>query len=234
MLQGRWTLVAPEMLGASPTEPHVLAWIEEFLRLGDTFFDVGAHYGWMSLVGCRCVGVKGRVVAFEPAAALVQCLEYNKRLNRLGQMEIVVKAVADEDGRTVPLYVVNRGESFLNSLVDHAMESADESGTARKSSVKVETVTLDGFCAARGLRPDLVKIDVEGTELLALRGARRLLEDGRAKFIVAMHPTWLPQGQTAEEAFEIFRAAGYRTVRSQVTRYEGADFGDYLFVREKA
>src|SRR5690349_8207993 len=45
------------------------------------FFDVGAHYGWMSLIGAQCVGAAGRVIAFEPAPPLVDILRYHKRVN---------------------------------------------------------------------------------------------------------------------------------------------------------
>lgn len=228
-LNGKWTLVAPSLVGAVPTEPHVLNWIAELLRPGETFFDVGAHVGWMSLVGCRCVGPGGRVVAFEPAPPLVQCLEYNKKVNRLRQMEVVKKAVTDEENRVVPLYVVSGGESFLNSVVDHR-SGAGQGGERAKTTIQVETVTLDGFCERRGLWPDVVKIDVEGGELLVLRGSSRLLRERKAKFIVAAHPTWLPEGQTSGELFERFRRYGYEVKASQVVEYEGAEFGDYLLV----
>jgi hypothetical protein len=64
LLNGKFTLTAPKLISVPPTEPHVLRWIDELLRLGDTFFEVGAHYGWMSMAACPCVGGKGKVVAF--------------------------------------------------------------------------------------------------------------------------------------------------------------------------
>lgn len=228
-LHGKLILVPPNLITASPTEPHILRWIEELLRPGDTFFDVGAHYGWMSLAACHCVGPTGKVVAFEPSPPLVECLQYTKKLNRFHQMEIVSKAVADSDYRVLPFYLVNSGDSFLNSLVEHRTDPT-ASPAKQKSTIQVQTITLDEFCKTTNLRPNVVKIDVEGAELLALQGCTRLLKERRATFIVAIHPTWLPQGQNASELFDLFRDQGYKVSASQLVPYDGADFGDYVFV----
>jgi FkbM family methyltransferase len=229
LLSGKFTLTAPNLLSASPTEPHVQRWINELLRPGDTFFDVGAHYGWMSMVACHCVGGKGKVVAFEPSPPLVELLQYNKKANRFHQMEIVSKAVADSDGRVVPFYLVDRVYRFLNSMVDNRIES-----TARlarqKSTIQVETITLDEFSKITKAHPNAVKVDVEGAELLVLQGSKELLKECRTAFIVAVHPTWLPPGQNVMEVFDLFRVHGYKVAASQLVQYDGADFGDYLLV----
>jgi FkbM family methyltransferase len=227
-LNGKLTLVSPNLISASPTEPHVLRWIHEFLRPGNTFFDVGAHYGWMSLAACHRVGPKGKAVAFEPSPPLLECLQYNKKANRFQQLQIVAKAVSECDDQVVPFYVANEGDSFLNSLVDHPMEA--EAGTLQqRGRIEVQTVTLDEFTKTRKLQPDLVKIDVEGAELLVLRGCRHILSECRPRFIVAIHPTWLPLGQQAAELFQLFETHGYRVTASETVRYDGADFGDYVF-----
>jgi FkbM family methyltransferase len=226
-LNGKLTLVSPILISASPTEPHVLRWIHEFLQPGNTFFDVGAHYGWMSLAACHCVGAKGKVVAFEASPPLVECLQYNKKANRFRQLEIVTKAAAASDDQVVPFYVANQGDSFLNSLVNHPM--GPTAVPQQKGRIEVQTVTLDEFSKTRKLRPDLIKIDVEGAELMVLRGCGRILAEFRPRFIVAVHPTWLPPGQKAAELFQLFQRHGYRLTASQTVRYDGANFGDYVF-----
>jgi hypothetical protein len=92
LLRGRLVFVAPQLFGSRPTEPHVLKWIDERLGRGDTFYDIGAHYGWMSLLACRCVGAQGRVIAFEPSPPLVEFLHGNKKANRFLQLRIVPRA----------------------------------------------------------------------------------------------------------------------------------------------
>jgi FkbM family methyltransferase len=228
-LNGRVVLVAPKLIASAPTEPHILEWINALMKPGDTFFDVGAHHGWMSMVACHRVGASGKVVAFEPSAPLVECLEYNKKTNRLHQMEIVPKAVADCHTRNVPFYVVNRGESFLNSLIDHRSTRIP---IEQATMTEVETISLDEFCESTQLRPNAVKIDIEGAELLALRGSTRLLEQRRTTFLVAVHPCWLPEGQAATEIFELFKLYGYKVTASNIVPHEGIEFGDYVFAPE--
>jgi hypothetical protein len=109
-----WT--RPWLLTAAPPEAHVIQWISKTLSRGGTFFDIGAHYGWMSITAAHQVGVQGRVVAFEPAPALLDVLTFHKRVNRLRQVQIVKAAVSERDAGTVPFFLINKGLSFRNSL----------------------------------------------------------------------------------------------------------------------
>lgn len=84
----------------------VLRWITEYLKPGDVFFDVGAHYGWMSMVAARRTGRSGRVVAFEPSPSSVDFLRYHKQVNGLTQIEIVPKAVTCADAARTPFILV--------------------------------------------------------------------------------------------------------------------------------
>jgi FkbM family methyltransferase len=229
LLQGRLVFVAPELFGSQPTEFHVLKWIDERLRPGDTFFDIGAHYGWMSLHASRQVGAQGKVIAFEPSPPLVKFLELNKKVNGFSQLQIVPKAVADSVGREVPFYLKDDGDSFLNSLV-HRLDQSPANPSSTKSPIPIETITLDAFCEETQFIPAAIKIDVEGAELLVLQGANALLRHHRPLLMLAVHPTWLPNGQKADEIFELLRSLGYRIIDSKVVTFEGADFGDYLCV----
>jgi FkbM family methyltransferase len=229
-LNGKLTLAWPRLFGIPPDEPHVLGWIGELLRPGNTFLDVGAHCGWMSLAACHAVGKRGRVIALEASPGLADVLRYNKAVNRFQQMEIVSKAVADCDGGVVRFHLVSGGSSRLNSLLDHPLETE---GTAlEKSAIEVETITLDKFCLDRDLQPDVVKIDVEGAELLVLSGSERLLKECRTTFIVAVHPAWLPAGQTPTDIFELFQSHGFRVAAKHVVRSDG--HGDYVFAPKAA
>src|SRR5690242_10495101 len=82
-----WT--QPRLLMSPTPEEHVVRWISAALKKGGAFFDVGAHYGWISMVAARCVGQKGRIVSFEPSPLLFKILRYHKRVNRLNQMQVV-------------------------------------------------------------------------------------------------------------------------------------------------
>ena len=103
--------------------------------------------------------------------------------------------------------------------VDPPLLDAEVRGTGRLASTgeqgteRVETVTIDGFCAAHGIVPTLIKIDVEGFELEALRGARQTIARGGAglALFVEMHPTvWRERGLSPNEVKAELRLQGLR------------------------
>ncbi len=227
MLLGKPVLTHYRLLNSKQTEPHVLRWIAMTLRSGDVCFDVGAHHGWMSMIAARKVGRKGSVVAFEPAPALSEFLSYIKRVNRLTQLSIVSKAVADSDLRGVRFRLVGDGNSFMNAL---SATQIPERVCGRTVVIEVETVALDTFSRISGLIPNLIKIDTEGAELWICRGAKHLLTNHHPALIIATHPLWLPEGHNIEEIFDLLKSCGYRIVESVLSRYGDAEFGDYLLV----
>jgi hypothetical protein len=79
----------------------------------------------------------------------------------------------------------------------------------------VETVTIDQFCARERIVPTIIKIDVEGWELEALRGARETIARGRGSLalFVEMHPTaWRERGLRADDVRAELHAQGLRAV----------------------
>ena len=148
-------------------ERNVTAWLETLLvRLGGrVFYDIGANYGYFSLLLAHRAA---QIHAFEPVSATRRMLRANLRRNRLTSVKIHPVAVSDHRGRAeINIY----GASGKNSLF--AMSRAH---TPHLGTESVRLATLDDLLAAGKIEPpDLVKIDVEGGELAALRGARALL-----------------------------------------------------------
>ncbi len=229
MLFGSPVWTHPQLFNVRLTEPHVMRWINENLSPGKVFFDVGAHQGWMSMVGARRVGAKGRVAAFEPSPPLVEFLSYHKRLNRLTQVDIVSKAVSNRNESAASFQLVADGNSFMNSLSGTDIQ---ELLPENKSVIQVEVITLDVYSREYGLIPNLIKIDTEGSELWVCEGAKRLLAEHHPALIVATHPPWLPKGQTIEDLFDLLKGHGYQIVEAVISKYKGADFGDYLCIAD--
>jgi FkbM family methyltransferase len=226
MLMGRPVLTHAELFRSRQTEPHVLRWISDALKRGDVCFDVGAHHGWMSMVAARKVGIDGYVVAFEPTPLLVHYLNYIKRANRMHQLQIVPKAVAECDASHRPFRVIGNGNSFMNAFPDLQLP---EDSVRNSSILEMETVSLDTFILTSGLIPNLIKIDTEGAELLVCLGAKKLIEAHHPTLIIATHPLWLPRGQKIEDLFRFLDSCGYRAVDSRLCEYEGSQFGDFLY-----
>jgi FkbM family methyltransferase len=225
-----WT--HPRLLTAEPPEAHILRWIAQSLSSGGTFFDVGAHYGWIAIAAAHRAGGSGRVVAFEPSPVLLDVLHHHKRVNRLRQVEIVAKAVSDTDADAVPFFLVNKGLSFRNSLTIGADDTSYVT-VAEKTKHDVGSITLDRFVLDSGIVPEVIKIDVEGAELLVLQGAACLLARYSPYLIVGVHSYWLPRSQTVGQIFDFLTRYGYEIRDEHVVRFEGGYVADYLCTQRR-
>jgi FkbM family methyltransferase len=202
----RATLPGGETVRVLPAYRHVgwnpveYAAFRAALRPGEVALDVGANVGAYAVLFGRWVAPGGRVYAFEPAAEAFQGLTRHLALNAVDAVvRPVHAAVSDREGRGV---LGGAGGQGTARLVD-----GNHGGEA------VETVTIDAFCAAEGVLPALVKIDVEGWELEALRGARETVRRGgdRLALFVEMHPTaWRERGMEPAELRDELTRQGLR------------------------
>lgn len=147
-------------------EPAVQQALTELLRPGMTFWDVGAHVGFFTVIGARLVGAEGRVHAFEPVEQNRARLEAAIEKNGCGNVTVHEVALSSTPG-----------EAVLHAHDSSAMWSLAGEG----SGVTVHTETLDSLDLPP---PDLVKIDAEGVELEVLRGGRELLSEVRPALLV--------------------------------------------------
>src|SRR5688572_28013451 len=98
-------------------ERHVQQWLTERLKPGYLVFDVGAHHGWVSMWTLPLVGMEGAVYSFEPSPANLSVLEWHRSINNFSQWVIVPKAVADEDDENRGFFLIDSGDSPMNSLI---------------------------------------------------------------------------------------------------------------------
>ena len=228
-VRGDFLWVHPRVLTLDTTdhEPHICRWILAHLPSAGVLFDVGAHCGWLSIKAARHAGRRGCVVAFEPSPALLEILQYHQRRNRVPQLTVIGKAVSDVDAGRAPLYLLNDGMSYRNSLTIGLSDLPFLNGV-KKTAIETSTITLDSFCETQRLRPDVIKIDVEGAELLVLRGASRTLRQHRPVLVLSVHPYWLPPSQSAAQIFDFLAAQGYSVKDSHIADLAGFAIGDYL------
>jgi FkbM family methyltransferase len=187
----------------------------------------------MSMWALPLVGKEGAVHSFEPSPANLAILEWHRRANRFADWTIVPKAVSEEDAAARRLFLIDSGDSPMNSLTAGVpgtplMEGRDI------TTIPIQTVTLDTYCAEAGARPDLVKIDVEGAELLVLQGARKLLRESHPTLILAVHPYWLPRGQSPARIRELLTAHGYAVFDSKGQPVGSLASGEYLCLNGQA
>lgn len=162
--------------------------LKELVRAGDVVVDAGANIGYMSLIAAREVGPTGRVIAIEPAQRAFSLLELNAERNFPDRI-IPVRAACDETDGTVTMFVSEYSEEYNSLRPEPVLGRVHEEVVAARS--------LDSLSRELGIRPDFVKIDVEGAEWPVLKG---LLREG------APYPRTL-----LVEAYEgNSRAFGYR------------------------
>jgi FkbM family methyltransferase len=214
-------------------ESHVRAWLRERLKPGDVFLDVGAHHGWDSMWSLPLVGKEGKVYSFEPSPPNLSILEWHRTRNNFSQWVIVPKAVSDADAEEQEFFLVDTGDSPMNSLTSGVpgMPLMDGRDIGK---ISIQTITLDTLCSQIGLGPNLVKIDVEGAELLALRGAGKLLAESCPIIILAVHPYWLPKGHSSGQIFELLTGYGYTVYNSEGCLVEYLQEGEYLCLNSRA
>ena len=211
----------------SSDEDKVFATLVALIKPGDVFFDVGANIGQTAIVGARCVGADGCVVAFEPSKLNVDKMEYHLRWNGVRQVKVETVCVGKRVG-IVDFFLQGDGLHSSNSLTFSDSKNL-ATLAARPLVVKVPITTIDAYCAATGLRPDVIKIDVEGAELDVLQGALEVLKLHRPRILLGIHPFWWPEGQSGHDIGEFLDNLGYK-VLNPGTRQEvrPQDFADYL------
>jgi FkbM family methyltransferase len=146
-------------------EPRVRQLLEAELPQGGTFVDGGANIGFYTLLAARRVGAAGKVVAFEMMPDTAAILRRHVADNGPVPVEVIERALSERSGERVTASV-EPGQHGQASIID--------SGAGQRHKVSVETVTLDEALAHLG-RIDLIKLDLEGAEFMALSGARAVL-----------------------------------------------------------
>lgn len=181
--------------------PALTRLIADLLPPSAVMIDVGANIGWVALSAaatCR----DAQVYAFEPGGFAFDYLRANVERNGMtSRIMAIKKAVADVTG-TMP---------FTNDPFAHPSNHLESGRSDSGWTDSVETITLDDFVVQEGLhRLDLVKCDVEGAELLVLRGARDAINRFRPKFVLEVDAGWLKRFRASpEDVIDFLASRGY-------------------------
>lgn len=160
-------------------EAGTVAWIRSDVKSGDVFYDIGANIGLYGIMAGKRVGDSGAVYAFEPHAANLQALIANVAGNGLtDQCRVLSCALHDREG----FFEFNYQNIRAGSSMSQLGEPFDEEGVAfRPVATEVKYASsVDRLIEQGVLRPPtLVKLDVDGNEVLVLAGMRATLASHR-------------------------------------------------------
>lgn len=170
-------LIIPEVVSLSIYrygfhEEDLTKMILEYLKPGTIFFDIGAHFGYFTMLASYIVGEKGMVHSFEPTPNIYEVLIQNiKRKN------VITNNCAVFSEETI----IRFNDYGLKYSAFNTFKKArlDESilKNLNPISVKVKTVTLDKYVKMKKCKPDFIKIDVENAELEVLQGAKDTIKE---------------------------------------------------------
>ena len=156
-------------------EPDLTLFMLTYLKPSDVFFDVGAHFGYFSLLANSILGGAGQIVAFEPSEHT-----YKHRLLTNCQDAPTIRtenvAVWNQNGE-IQFHDYGLQYSAFNSFTAPRLSPSQRPHNDK--IVKVRAVSLDEYCETTGILPTFVKLDVEGAELQVLKGMSGVLR--RAK-----------------------------------------------------
>ncbi|MCH7596291.1 MAG: FkbM family methyltransferase [Planctomycetes bacterium] len=212
-----------------PVEYSTSTWSDDFQRLvpePDVVLDCGANTG-QTATGFRKVYPNATIYSFEPVRALFD--ELRVTCDELG-VQAVCKAVGDRDGTT---HINLTTSHEANSLLDYQEGNPCAKWTWVIGQEEIEICTLDRWCKDNGIDPgrvDVLKLDVQGAELKALYGARKLLESTRLVFLEVSFVRIYKDCPLFDEIDRFMVECGYRR-HAIYASDQPHNWGDALYVK---
>jgi FkbM family methyltransferase len=211
-------------------EALTLGLFRRLLAPGDVVWDVGANIGLFTLCAGCGVGPAGRVVSWEPSPSTYEILVDHIQSNALADrcQPIQAAVTAGTGPGTVPFLADDEPDASVRRLV------ADP--TSGRVAIEVPAASLDQWAQRLGRPPNLIKIDIEGAEVMALRGAAELMAPAgpRPVLLVAVHPQFLGEfGDRPAELTDLARARQYRTYRVDGQAADPVEYAEYLWLPQQ-
>jgi FkbM family methyltransferase len=202
------------------TERDLLDWFRQNVRPGETWLDVGAHYGYTAIALSQLVGRSGRVFAFEPVVSTAGCVAQTRSLNGLKQTTVV------PCGLGAPESV-----AYLKLPLERGMADQTLTSDAERWWESIQIARLDWLWPLLngGIDSiDGVKIDVQGMEIETLRGMEGVLRRQHPKLVIELHA-----GVARSTVLDLLARAGYQSRGRAIEPQSDAEFKDnhsYAFV----
>jgi len=142
--------------------------------------DIGGHIGLVTLPLSTNIPEEGKIYVFEPSSANLYYLKRHIFLNNISNVVVVDKLIGDKDQDKI---------DFHESLQPSGMNALNISDKNLDYEIKLKSmITIDSYVKQNNLKPDIIKIDVEGAEELVLSGANYVLEHFKPIIFLSIHP----------------------------------------------
>lgn len=186
-------------------EPYKFSFLQEHCKPGQDALDIGAHIGLFSVLMARRIGKGGRLYCFEPTKETREVLATILLLNGVQDIAFIRSEAVTAESGSATFFNSDDPASNTNSLLAHS------EGTHRTS---VATTTVDEFVDSHGLKPTVIKIDAEGSELDIIKGARRTILRQRPAIAMELHGSILASsGSSLQELWDTLESLGMLVFR---------------------
>lgn len=184
-------------------EHLLLDFLVRYLRPGSVVVDAGANIGTFTLPLSSVVGEKGKVISLEPSPEIFNYLEKNLKLNCIRNVDALNLAASNSTG-VKPFYESPIDRYGMGSFIHQFHDNP----------IQVKTKTIDDILADTNVNTvDLLKVDVEGHEIMVFQGAEKLLTSNMPPLIVFEFCDWAEEGNTDGKiggSQEYLRNLGYK------------------------
>jgi FkbM family methyltransferase len=187
-------------------EPQETALMLHLVRPGMCFVDVGANWGYFTLLSADLVGPQGKVIAFEPHPALFAQLQNNVARNDMTWATTLPIAVADLAGEMTLM-------GFEEGTSNWGVSRLGTKSESNSPQFRVQTGLLEDILDRESVTEvDMLKMDIEGAETLVLPTMRKGLSSGRYKrILLELHPLAVKEaGLMPQSLIELVLSFGYR------------------------
>lgn len=193
-------IIPLEIFNFDAFEKEELQVMEKLIPSGSTVFDVGANVGWYSLNFAKKIA-NVHVFAFEPVPKTFEYLTTNLALNTIESVQTFNIGFSNEEAESdIFSYPEGMGNASL----------ADVSGKSDVEKVRCKFVTMDLFTERNNIKPDFIKCDVEGAELLVFRGASLTLKRDKPIVFTEMLRKWSAKfNYHPNDMISFFKEIGY-------------------------
>jgi FkbM family methyltransferase len=182
-------------------EEATTALFKKIVKPGDVVLDLGANIGYFTLLAAKLVGDRGRVHAFEPEPRNYHYLRRNIEMNGYRNVFAYQKGVSNISGKT-RLYICpyDSGHHTINKPNGIKKYRPDYGGEIKE--IEIDVVATDDFLKDKIERVDIIKVDIEGAEVLAFDGMRNMLKANQnVKIFLEFFPLLIQEMDNSPEEF---------------------------------
>lgn len=174
--------------------------IREELKVGETCFDLGSNIGFYPMLDSTCVGPNGKIICVEPDPRNIPTLEKNLSLLENKDMAVMLNIAISSTSEKK--YLQQTEQTNLNVLYDQPLDNGNHT--------VVECLTVDDLAEKTGVEPDFIRMDIEGHEVSALAGMKKLIASQKSmKIFFELHPNLYNEDNSLTEQLEILFKNGF-------------------------